>query len=137
MKDNLTVKDIMSSDVITMDRYENFSTLRKILEDNNIHHILIVEGRKLIGILSTTDVLRYSFGVKEVGQNQALDQYLDRNISLDAIMQTQVIAIQQNAPVKEAAKKLYESDFHALPVVDEQQELIGIVTTKDLLGLMK
>lgn len=133
MKLDGVVKDIMTTDVITMDRYESFSYLRKVLHDQKIHHLPVVEDNKLIGMLSTTDVLRYSFGAKDVGDNQALDQYLDKHLSLDSIMQTQVVAVNEDAPIKEAAKKIFESDFNALPVVDKTQRLVGILTTKDLI----
>ena len=127
-----TVRDIMSSNVITINKQDTFSTLRKLLETHDFHHIPVVENDELIGMLSTTDVLKYSFGTKSTGEKIDLDQYLDAHLSIETMMKTSVISVSPDAPVKDAAKKLFECDFNALPVTNEKGQLLGILTTKDL-----
>lgn len=136
MNTETTVKSIMSAELITIQRYAIFSELRKLLDDNDIHHIPVVDGQKLLGILSTVDVLKYSFGAKSVGQDEKLDRSLDQNISIDTIMQTQVVTVTPDTSVMAAAELLLYSKFNALPVVDESQQLLGIITTKDFIGYM-
>tara|TARA_R110002110_G_scaffold33533_2_gene114897 strand:+ start:11362 stop:11811 length:450 start_codon:yes stop_codon:yes gene_type:complete len=136
MSTKAIVKDIMSTELITIERYANFSELRNLLEKNDIHHIPVVDGEQLLGILSTTDVLKYSFGAMGVGQDKKLDKSLDQNISLDAIMQTQVVTVTPDTPIMAAAELLLYSNFNALPVVDASQKLVGILTTKDFIGYM-
>ncbi len=131
-----TVTSIMSAELITIQRYAVFSELRKLLDDNDIHHIPVVDGQKLLGILSTVDVLKYSFGARSVGQDKKLDKSLDQNISIDTIMQTQVVTVTPDTSVMAAAELLLYSKFNALPVVDESQQLLGIITTKDFIGYM-
>lgn len=136
MKTNDFVASIMSSQVVSLDRYASFSELRKLLENNDIHHIPIVEDKKLIGILSSTDVLRNSFGTFKVGQDETLDKLLDRNLSLNSIMNRQVITVNPDTSINEAAEVLLYSNFNCLPVVDNGGMLVGIITTKDVVGYL-
>jgi len=136
MNTESTVHNIMSTELVTIERYAAFSELRRLLDSGDIHHIPVVDGRKLLGILSTTDVLKYSFGAQSVGADEKLDKSLDLNISVDTIMQTQVVTVTPDTSVMAAAELLLYSKFNALPVVDDSQNLLGIITTKDFIGYM-
>lgn len=53
------------------------------------------------------------------------------------LMTTQVVTIQQTASVREALKTLDEFDVRHLPVLDERQELVGMLSDRDLLRLRR
>ena len=50
------------------------------------------------------------------------------------IMETNVVVIEREATLRDAAEKLCMGGFHALPVVDRHKRLVGIVTSSDLIG---
>ena len=54
--------------------------------------------------------------------------------TVDQIMETNVIVLNRNATLRDAAEKLSMGSFHALPVVDRKRRLLGIVTSSDLIG---
>jgi CBS domain-containing protein len=49
-------------------------------------------------------------------------------------METNVVVIEREATLRDAAEKLCMGGFHALPVVDSRMRLVGIVTSSDLIG---
>jgi acetoin utilization protein AcuB len=49
-------------------------------------------------------------------------------------METNLIVIDRKATLRQAAEKLSMGNFHALPVVNRKRELVGIVTSSDLIG---
>ena len=54
--------------------------------------------------------------------------------TVDQIMETNLVVINRNASLRQAAEKLSMGHFHALPVVNRRRRLIGIVTSSDLIG---
>lgn len=71
-----------------------------------------------------------SFGVTD---SKAIYAVLDRTLDVNAIMTKDPLCIQETGTIKEAAEKLCTGHYHALPVVNSDHELIGIVTSKDLI----
>ncbi len=135
MKKNEPITKVMSGDPITVHEGQPVSSLRKIFEENPIHHLPVVSGDKVIGIVTSTDFMRVSFG--EFGNQNAkgLDAVLDHTYKLQDIMVRNLITIEKSSTVRDAAKALGTGDFHALPVV-ENEKLVGIVTSTDLLNFL-
>lgn len=130
-----SIDKIMVKDVVSIDRYTRFSDLRKILEHYDFHHLPVIDdGNRLIGMVSATDILKHSLSASFFAPSEVNESFLDRNISVNTIMQTQMVTVPPTTEIHEAAKILYHSKFNCLPVVDDDNLLMGIVTTKDLVG---
>ena len=99
---------------------------RRILETDAINHLPVVEGQRLVGIVSSSDLLKLHL----------LDdkQPLLESATVGQIMETSLIVLDRDATLREAAEKLSMGSFHALPVVDRRRRLHGIVTSSDLIG---
>lgn len=122
----------MTSNLQTLHEGEPVSKLRTIFEEGNVHHIPVVSGDKLVGIVSWNDLLRISFGEYGNQDGEGLDAVLDHTYKLSDVMSRNLTTIPTNGTVREAAHTLSEGNFHALPVVDGEK-LVGIVTTTDLM----
>lgn len=132
MKKNTPVTTIMSETLQTVHDHEPVSKLRQMFEQGEIHHLPVISGEKLVGIVSWNDFMRVSFG--EFGNQDAksLDQMLDHTYTLQDIMVKDCVTISKSATIRDAARVLSTSHFHALPVVDGE-DLVGIVTSSDLI----
>lgn len=122
----------MSRDVVTVVPDAAFIEIRSRLHEGGFHHLLVVENSTLLGVISDRDVL------------QAISPFLDtygeehrdvQTLSQPArdIMRTDPITVHPGTGIEEAAHLLLDHDISSLPVVEEA-ELLGIVTTKDLLS---
>ena len=123
---DIPIDRIMTTDPATVGPHDSAAEARRLLDNNVIHHLPVVEGGRLVGIVSATDFLKLHL----------LDDKLaiHARATVDQIMETNLIVLRQNATLREAAEKLCMGSFHALPVVDRHKRLVGIVTSSDLIG---
>lgn len=132
MRKNESITHIMSEQVKTVHTAQKLSEVRKMLCENAIHHVPVVSGSKLVGILSATDMMELSFGAYGA-DSRSLDAILDHQFTIEQVMKKDVTTITTKGSIRDAAGILGEGRFHSLPVVDEDGDLKGIVTTTDLI----
>lgn len=134
LKKRESVTRIMTKELQTIHPQTSLSEVGRIFGESRFHHLPVLNGSKLIGIVSFVDLMRVnfadSFGVEV---NQPVYEVLDRTLNVEAIMTKAVTTLTEKDNIHEAARILAESDFHALPIVDEEGDLLGMVTSADLL----
>ena len=119
---NEPVSSIMSTDLVTLMPNDSLHTAEGIFRKWRIHHLPVVDGTKLVGLITTFDL--FKLGV-------AKEKYAD--IKVKDIMTTKLAKLNPNSKVGTAAEIFLENLFHAVPIVDEEANLLGIVTTFDVL----
>lgn len=132
MKRNEPIKSIMATDPLAVNITQKLSEVRKLMSDEQIHHVPVVSGTKLVGLLSATDMVRLSFSAYGADQ-RAVDAMLDHEFTIEKVMNTELTTIKDSGTIRDAAKILREGAFHSLPVVDADGSLVGIVTSTDLI----
>jgi len=90
--------------------------------EHSIHHLPVVEGGSLVGILTTYDLWKNEIAPKDYGKTR-----------VDEVMTTGVVRISPIDKIGTAAELFLDNRFHALPVVAEENRLLGIVTSFDIL----
>ncbi|MDF1811392.1 MAG: CBS domain-containing protein [Verrucomicrobiales bacterium] len=135
MRKNVSITHIMSKDPVTIHQGEPVSKVRQLFKENDIHHLPVVSGRELVGIISWTDLMRVSFGDAFDQSDESVDVTLDHSMTIEDLMCSTPRTLTENHSVRDAAAILLEADFHALPVVSGR-ELLGIVTSKDLIKFL-
>lgn len=133
MKRNEPVSKIMSTNLVTIHHGEPVSKVRQLIREHGVHHVPVVSGQKLVGIVSNTDVLRVSFGDAFHTDERTVDATLDHTMTLEQLMEKNPVSVRENAPIREAAQILSQGNFHSLPVVAEGSKLVGMVTSTDLI----
>lgn len=124
----------MSTGLITVHHGEPISKVRKLLREHNIHHVPVVSGHELLGMISASDILRVSFGDAFDTDERTVDATLDHTMTLEDVMQKNPRTLRQNATVRDAAEVLVKGDFHAVPIVEaDDKTLVGMVTSTDLI----
>lgn len=132
MKKREPVKNIMSSQVVTLNLTHSLEDAEKMFKKHKIRHIPVVSGDSLIGMLSLTDLMRISF-VDNYGEDEGnVDSAVYNMLSIEQVMVSKPVAVQADQSIREIAEILSQKEFHALPVTDGNK-LVGIVTTTDLI----
>lgn len=132
MKRNEPVSKIMTTDVESVHIGMKLSEVRQRLAEKPYHHVPVVSGKKLIGLISSTDMVRLSLSLFGADQ-RAVDAMLDANHSIEAVMTKELTTVHVKDTVRDSAEKLADGTFHALPVVDDEGQLEGIVTSTDVI----
>lgn len=131
MKQREPVSQIMTSEVYKVNLSDSLYKVKEMLEHKHVRHLPVVSNKSLVGIISLTDILRLSFG-SNFGDNQVeADSAVFDMLTIDQIMKSNPRTVTSSQPIKEVAEILSKEEFHALPVVDDD-ELVGIVTTTDV-----
>jgi CBS domain-containing protein len=135
MKRNEPISHIMSKDVLTVHVAQKLSEVRALLLEHGIHHIPVVSGTRLVGMISATDMMRLSLAAYG-GDERSLDTVLDHQFSIEGVMSKELVTLDKKGSVRDAAAKLRGGHFHGLPVVDDEGNLEGLVTTTDLINYL-
>ena len=132
MKHNDPISKIMSRNVITVHHGDPISKVRALVHEHGVHHIPVVNGDQLVGIIAWSDILRVSFGDAFQTDERTVDATLDHTMTLEQVMKKNRVTLAETGTVREAAEILATSDFHSLPIVNGNK-LVGMVTTTDLI----
>ena len=125
-----SIDAIMSTNLVTIAPSASLAEARSLMHDNRIHHIPVVEGDQLVGLVTLTNVLA------------ATDSFLrDDNsrihaneIGISDAMVTDVATVDINASLRHAALFLERHKIGCLPVLDDDK-LVGIITDTDFVGV--
>lgn len=132
MKQRVPVSSIMASDIVKLNITDSLTYAEGLFKKYKIRHLPVVSGNKLVGILSYTDLLKISLA-ETVGENdEIIDMTVYNMFTIEQVMVKDVITIQADENVREAAEILVDKDFRSLPVM-EGDMLVGILTTTDLI----
>lgn len=125
----------MTAHVITLNKSDDLETAEKLFKSWKIRHIPVVKGKQIIGMLSYTDLLRISFADAVDENEYDVDTTVYNMFTIEQVMAKNLVSVPSTATIKEVAELLAKKEFHALPVVDNN-ELVGIVTTTDLINYL-
>lgn len=136
MKRNEFIKNIMTKNIVTVDLTDNLSVVRQKMDSLGVHHIPVVEGTRLRGIISRVDILKHSPSTACHSNGTKSAAVLDKDLTAEEIMTKKVMVLSENNTVREASEILTTSNFNSLPVINPDNALLGLITTKDLLGYL-
>ncbi|MBX2929455.1 MAG: CBS domain-containing protein [Saprospiraceae bacterium] len=129
------ISAIMTPNVIVVQPEDTMDVVQDIFRKHNIHHLPVVEDGEVVGIVSHSDYLKLLHGFT-LFKTRKSDEYNDailRSLLVREVMTKQVVTLGPDDTLELAAGFFRENLFHALPVVDDENMLIGIITTYDLL----
>ena len=120
--EGITVRDIMTKSVISVDGSINVNEAAKMMEDAKVGAIIVMENNTPIGIVTERD-----FAVKIVAHAYQI------TTPVKQIMSSPLIATNPDESILMAADLMHTRNIRKLPVIDNDQ-VIGIVTSTDLVN---
>lgn len=126
------IRHVMSAPAVFVDLDAPPSRVAALLETSPFHHLPVLDGGVLVGVVSSIDLARVSLGAW-VSDPQTERAWLDTQFRIADLMSWEPQFVREDDSVKLAADKLSTGDLHCLPVLDQRDALTGIVTSTDLL----
>lgn len=126
------VSSVMTRNPLSVQRTAAPSEVRALLQERAFHHVPVVDGEVVVGMLSSVDLAAFSLEAWGVDP-QTMDAELDASFDLGRLMSHDVVSVGQDEPLHRATELLAEGHIHALPVVDGKRKLVGMLTSTDLL----
>jgi CBS domain-containing protein len=121
----------MAQNPATLDRNETLDLAESIMNLGRIRHMPVVDGGKLVGVVSQRDLFRSAL-VTALGFGRKVTSSLVKTIRIKEVMTEKVITISPGSSIKDAARLMMDKKIGCLPVVDGDR-LIGMVTETDML----
>jgi len=117
------VERIMSKRVVTIDVSSSvFDAAREIMS-RDIGCVVVMKERQVIGVVTKGDILRESV-MKRLDPQQ---------LNVERIMSQPVLTVEPTKTLAEASNLMSEESLTKLPVVDKKGELVGIITSTDIM----
>lgn len=127
------VKTIMTSELITVNPGDKLTTVKEIFDKNNIHHLPVVRYKELIGLVSKTDFSHFLRGFNKNEEDRFVNEARLRAYKAEDIMTKGLAKIGPDDRINVALEIFLVNRFHAIPVVEGNNNLVGIITTFDII----
>lgn len=119
----MLIQDILKPNVVTIEPDASVEDAFQLLMQHNIHHLVVVEGKQIQGVISSSDIDIASLQPQEL-----------KHIQVKQCMSRKVVCVPPETSLKQAAQLMQKHHFECLPICNEH-ELVGIVTVEDLLDV--
>lgn len=128
MKTN-SISTIMTKNVVCVSPQQNLVDVKHIYEKSNFHHhIPVTKNNKLVGMVSLID---FMYRINGAGLDDNEEVYTA--LKVKDIMTKNPYCSSPESSIEEIANKLSKGEFRAIPIVNEDKEVVGIVSTADII----
>lgn len=131
MKPLVPVAQIMTRNVIKLNIGDSLTKAEQLFKEHKIRHIPVTSGSKVVGIISSADLLKVSLADFS-DDDSTTTSTLYNMFSLEQVMTKNVITVLSYTSIKEVSEIFISNEFRALPVLYDDK-LVGIVTTTDVI----
>lgn len=129
----MSLASIMTKKVRVTTEDATLASLRSLFTDARFQHVPVIDSmHRLVGIVSVKDYFKALSPVMDSASEHTIDLYMQSR-KVRQVMTSPVISVSQDIGILQAATLLVERNISCLPVVDQQQRLIGIVSWKDIM----
>ena len=127
----MKVRDVMVKEVATLDVNDELSLANDIMRLGRIRHLPVVDGTRLVGIISERDLFRTSLA-QALGYGSKDTRELMKTLHIKDVMVREVLTIGPEMELCEAVRLMVERKIGCLPVV-ENERLVGLITETDIM----
>ena len=134
MNPNITVREIMTANPVTVQTDASLNSLREMFSRNSFHHVPVTGGGgELVGIISREDFFKVAYVLSIEANRASSAKSHFQHLCAEDIMTKYPLQLSPDDTIGLAADIFLANKFHALPIVEDGQ-LVGIVTSHDLMA---
>jgi acetoin utilization protein AcuB len=126
----MKVVDVMTRDPLTVTPTETIGQADELMNTNKIRQLPVVQGKDLVGIVTDRDIRSFLSGSLLEGV-AAREEAMNTNVR--EIMTTEPMTLSSDDDLQEAIELMIDEKIGGIPVIDQAEGLVGIVTYVDVL----
>jgi acetoin utilization protein AcuB len=128
----MKIASIMTRAFVSVSLDDTLRSIKNIFEHANFHHLLVVENKKLSGVISDRDLL------KAISPNIGTAAERTRDLAtlnkkVHQILNRKLITLTANASVFDAIDIFNDTKTSCIPIVDENNTPVGVLTWRDIM----
>ena len=131
----MTVSDVMVQDLITVSPDAGLKEAVDHMNSAHIRHLPVVKVGRLVGIVSDRDIRLFGMSM-EGATGGDLRFSIGLDVLVREVMQDDPVVIEPDADIREALDMMIDDRVGAIPVVDDDERLLGILSYVDMLKLL-
>jgi CBS domain-containing protein len=116
------IRDVMTPDPECVSERDSILQAARIMRDEDTGVVPVVDGKKIIGLVTDRDIV-----VRAVAEGKDLN-----NIRVSEVMTKQIRSVKEDSTVDEVLKLMSNSEIRRVPVVNNSNEIVGIISLGDL-----
>ena len=123
----MQIKNLMSEDIITVDKDQNLSDALKLLRKHNVSRLPVTNNKELVGIISERDI------ANKLGSSKYESMPASR-LHISSVMVKDVFTVPKTMQLEDVAKLMLDNGIGSVPVMDDEK-MVGIVSKADFVTL--
>ena len=116
------VRDVMTANPDCVSEKDSIRDVARIMKDRDTGVVPVVDGRKILGLITDRDIV-----VRGLAEGKDLG-----NVNVSELMTKSVRSVREDATVNEAIELMSRADIRRVAVVNNNDELVGIVSLGDI-----
>jgi CBS domain-containing protein len=141
------VKELMSTHIVSLHAGATVHEALQMMVENRVSALPVVDqDNHCVGFISTTDLLELTYDIDDdvvhtdplnPSERRRLVEKLGSavgNEPVSSYMSEQVVTANESQSLKSAARLMLKNQVHHLPIVNNEEQLIGILSTTDILA---
>jgi CBS domain-containing protein len=129
------IKDRMQTDVMTVSSGDRLVHARRILIDEDIGRLPVMNGSEIEGILTAKDIANSMISFRKIVPDKYQAARI-RNLLVEDIMTQNVRTINEEDTIADASTFMIDKDYSGIPVTNDTGEITGMITKTDLMNLL-
>lgn len=127
----MSIINIMTKRVVSVHMDDSLAMVQDIFNQSQFHHLLVVEDKKLVGIISDRDLFKaVSPFIDTIAERMKDRATLDKRVH--QVMSRDLIVLPENASMVQAITKFNDNNISCLPVINSKDEPVGIISWRDI-----
>ncbi len=135
MFEHIKVKDWMTRDVVSVSPETPIAAAHQIMKKNGVRRLPVVADSKLVGIITIGDVREASPSDATTLSIWELN-YLWAQLTVNKVMTKKLLTVTPESSIFDVSKMMLENKVSGLPVVTNDDELVGIITESDVFKMI-
>lgn len=119
---NRHIRDVMTPNPETVTEKDSIRDVARIMKDSDTGVVPVVDGKKIIGLITDRDIV-----VRGLAEGKNLE-----NARVNELMTKSIRSVREDASVNEALELMSKAEIRRVPVVNSNNELVGIVSLGDI-----
>jgi len=127
------VAEVMQKNPIVAHPADRVNHVRRLMLDNNIGRVPVIDGDKLVGIVTEKDIAKAMRSFRDIVDGNKQDARI-KNLIVEDIMKMGVKTVYTNTPIKDVAKLMLDENIGGVPVVNLEEQMVGLVTRRNIVN---
>lgn len=131
----MKIKDILLPGLKTIPLEATMVEAEKMMKESGFRHLAVTNGSKVVGMLSNRDIQRATSVM--TASSKYTEPHIYKHLKVNDYMSSPIIKMNVNDPLQELVREMIERKISSVVIKDEHENDVGIITTEDLLILLK